>query len=52
MVLKNEIEKLKTELVTEKEIALAIAENQKMMDAYLNDSRLPFYITRYEANGF
>jgi len=50
-VLRGEIEKLKTVAVSEEEIAIAIAENQKMMSAYLNDNRLPYYITHYESIG-
>jgi zinc protease len=50
-VLKGELTKLKTIPVTMEEIALAIEENQKMMNAYLNDNRLPYYITRFEAIG-
>jgi zinc protease len=51
IVLKGEIDRFKNEPVSREEIALAIEENQKMMNAYLNDSRLPYYITRYEALG-
>jgi zinc protease len=50
-VLRNELEKLKTELVSREEIDTAIEENRKIMNSYMNDNRLPFYITRYEALG-
>ena len=50
-VLKGELTKLKTIPASSEELALAIEENQKMMDAYLNDNRLPYYITRFEALG-
>ncbi|MDO9576939.1 MAG: pitrilysin family protein [Candidatus Cloacimonadales bacterium] len=50
-VLKGELTKLKTLPASAEELVLAIDENQKMLDAYLNDNRLPYYITHYEAIG-
>jgi len=50
-VLKNEMEKLKNELVTREEMDTAIEENQKILNSYLNDNQLPYYQTYYEAIG-
>ncbi len=50
-VLMAEIEKLKTVPVSPEEIALAIEENQKIMNSYMDDNNLPYYITQYEATG-
>lgn len=50
-VLKNEMEKLKNELVTREEMDIAIDENQKILNSYLNDNQLPYYQTHYEAIG-
>ncbi|NQV19182.1 MAG: insulinase family protein [Armatimonadetes bacterium] len=50
-VLKNEMEKLKNEPVTREEIDIAIEENQKILNSYLNDNQLPYYQTHYEAIG-
>lgn len=50
-VLLNELEKLKTELVSEEEISSAIDEDEKIMQSYLNDNALPNYMTYMEAVG-
>ncbi|MCF7859494.1 MAG: insulinase family protein [Candidatus Cloacimonetes bacterium] len=50
-VMKNELQKLKDEIVPEEEINSAIEENKKMYNAMLNDNSLPYYITYYEAIG-
>lgn len=50
-VLKSEIEKLKSIPVSSEEIALAIEENQKIMNSYMDDNQLPYYLTNYEAAG-
>jgi zinc protease len=50
-VLQNELEKLKTELVSQTEISGAIEEDKKIMQSYLNDNALPNYMTYLEAMG-
>ena len=50
-VLKREVTKLKEELVSPEEILSAIEEHQKIMNSYMNDNSLPFYMTHYEALG-
>jgi zinc protease len=50
-VLQNEIDRMINEPVKQEDINSAIEENRKMMDAYLNDNRLAYYITMYEARG-
>jgi zinc protease len=50
-VLLEELEKLKTELVSKEEITTAIAEDEKIMQSYLSDNALPNYMTYMEALG-
>ncbi|MBC8214396.1 MAG: insulinase family protein [Candidatus Marinimicrobia bacterium] len=50
-VLKDEIEKLKSQEVSLEEINLAIEEHQKILKTYMNDNQLPFYMMHYEAMG-
>ncbi len=50
-VLQNEIDRMKNEPVTQEDIDGAIEENRKLMEAYLNDNRLAYFITMYEARG-
>lgn len=50
-VLKNELYKLQNEPVSNQEIESAILENEKVMKAYMNDNRLPYYATYYESKG-
>ena len=48
-VLENEIEKLRNEIVSREEIGSAIEERQKILNSYLNDNKLPYYMTYYES---
>ena len=50
-VLKNEIEKLKNELVSEKEIQEAITDNYKTMKNYLEDELLVYFALHNEVLG-
>ncbi|MCF7794545.1 MAG: insulinase family protein [Candidatus Cloacimonetes bacterium] len=50
-VLLGELDKLKNEPVSMEEINSAIEENEKTMKTYMNDNRLPYYATYYEAKG-
>jgi zinc protease len=50
-VLKEQLNLLKTELVSEEEISIAIIEQQKIMKSYMDDNKLPYWMTHYEANG-
>ncbi|MFO7897141.1 MAG: insulinase family protein [Candidatus Cloacimonadales bacterium] len=50
-VLLNDLELLKTELVSQSEICGAIEEDKKIMQSYLNDNALPNYMTYMEAMG-
>jgi len=50
-VLKDEITKLKDVDVSKDEINLAIEEQQKIMESYLTDNQLPYYLTMNEALG-
>ncbi len=50
-VLKNELEKLRTELVAEEELNLAIQELENMLKTSVNDNSLPYFTTHYEALG-
>ncbi len=51
-VLTNEIERLKTELISKDEIMLAINEFEQLMKSYMTDNQLPGYMTYYESIGF
>ena len=50
-IMQNELEKLKTEEVSQEEITSAIEEHEKMMRTILNENSMPYYITYYEAIG-
>jgi len=50
-VLKDEVEKIKTEAVSIEEINSAIEEHSKILKSYLNDNQLPSVMTKYEAIG-
>ncbi|MBN1326673.1 MAG: insulinase family protein [Candidatus Cloacimonetes bacterium] len=50
-VLLNEIERLRTELVTPEELEESIAEYQKILNSYLNDNSLPHFMAYYESIG-
>ncbi len=51
-VLKDEVEKLKTDLVPQDEIDNAISDFDKRMQSMLSDNALPSYATYYEFRGF
>jgi len=50
-VLQNQIDKLKNEPVTAKEIQSSIDDYTKMIITSIDDNRLPYYMTHYEAIG-
>lgn len=50
-VLRQELEKFITDPVSRDEINSAIDENEKTMKSYMDDNRLPYYATFYEAKG-
>ena len=50
-VLKDEVNKIKTELVSDDELHLAIEESVKIMKTYMNDNSLPYYMTKSESRG-